>query len=81
MYTIPLHDNGPGKRAEGDVPGVQQGRRGLHLRGGAQVRHDPPAGQGDGDGDGDGVLSRPPDDLCHLDLGLCDTRKRHGTAM
>ena len=46
-----LPDNLTGKRAEGDVPRVQQGRRGLHHRGGAQVRLDPPAGQGDVQGD------------------------------
>ena len=44
-----------GKRAEGDIPCVQQGRRGLHLCWGAQVCHDPPAGQGWED-DGDGTL-------------------------
>ena len=44
-----------GKRAEGDIPRVQQGRRGLHLCWGAQVCHDPPAGQGWED-DGDGAL-------------------------
>ena len=35
-----------GKRAKGDVPCVQQGRRGLHHCGGAQVCLDSPAGEG-----------------------------------
>ena len=43
----------PGKRAEGDLPCVQQGRRGLYLRGGAQIRYDSPSREGDDD-DADG---------------------------
>ena len=39
--------HGHRERAEGDVQGVQQGRRGLHHCGGAQVCLDPPARKGD----------------------------------
>ena len=48
---MPVFSCDLGKRAEGDIPSIQQGRRGLYLCWGAQICYDTPPGQGHDDDD------------------------------